>query len=87
MPSYRYRSDDHDAAVSSVIVKRDGISVRGGARGRGCLNEPSQRAIAVRLTLGGGMRWCAEPHRAGRNDRVDRFSGDGAPPAFCPPRP
>jgi hypothetical protein len=41
----------------------------------------------VRLTLGGGMRWCAEPHRAGRNDRVDRFSGDGAPPAFCPPRP
>jgi DNA-binding beta-propeller fold protein YncE len=89
VPSYRYRSADHDAAVSSVIVKRDGISVRGGRAGFAySLNEPSQRAIAVRLTLGSGARWCAEaaPSRPA-NDRVDRFSGDGAPPAFCPPRP
>src|SRR5262249_55956869 len=48
----------------------------------------SQRAVAVRLTLGTGVRWCAEavPSRPG-DDRVDRFSGSGAPPGFCPPPP
>ena len=45
VPSYRYRSDDHDAAVSSVIVKRDGII--GARRPRGVRVQP-ERAVAAR---------------------------------------
>jgi len=89
VPSFRYRDGNRDAPISSVIVKRDGIAVRGGsAHFTYSLDEASQRAVAVRLTLGTGVRWCAEavPSRPG-DDRVDRFSGGGAPPAFCPPRP
>jgi hypothetical protein len=89
VPSFRYRDGNRGAAISSVIVKRDGIVVRGGsAQFNYSLDEASQRAVAVRLTLGTGVRWCAEavPSRPG-DDRVDRFSGGGAPPAFCPARP
>src|SRR5262249_29403793 len=68
VPSFGYRDGNRGAAISSVIVKRDGIVVRGGsAQFSYSLNEPSQRAVAVRLTLGTGVRWCAEavPTRPG----------------------
>jgi hypothetical protein len=89
VPSYRFRSSDPAAAISTVEVKRDAITVRGGRASFGyTLGEPTQRRVAVRLTLGSGARWCAEaaPSRPG-DDRVDHFTGAGVPPAFCPPRP
>ncbi len=88
VPTYRFRSADRDAPFT-VVLKRDQISVRGGRAGFGySLGESAQGRVAVRLTLGAGVRWCASagPRRPG-DDRRDQFKGTGDAPAFCPPRP
>jgi DNA-binding beta-propeller fold protein YncE len=88
VPAYRFRSGDPDAPLS-VVVKRDQITVRGGRAGFGyTLDEAAQGRVAVRLTVGNGVRWCAAaaPARSA-DDHRDRFKGTGAPPEFCPTRP
>ena len=90
-PTYRFRSADPDAPISSVQVRLDGLVVKGGRSGwTYTLDEPSQGGVALRLQLATGARWCAVAAPKGTkasNDRVDHFVGVGAAPAFCPPRP
>lgn len=89
---YRFKSTDPNAAVPSVLVKRDRIRVSGGGAAWGyTLNEPSQGIVALRLTLGSAPPWCAEvgrPPHTPRVDVVDRFSAGHTPaPAACPALP
>jgi hypothetical protein len=84
---YRF-SGGRGAPISGVRVRFDGIVVKGGGSAFAySLDEPSQERVAVRLTLGIGIRWCAEAPAA--TDQTDRFIGqrDAAPPTFCPPMP
>jgi YVTN family beta-propeller protein len=84
---YRF-SGGRAGPISGVVVRFDGIVVKGGGSTFGySLDEVTQERVAVRLTLGSGIRWCAEAPAA--IDRTDRFVGqrDAAPPAFCPPMP
>jgi hypothetical protein len=89
---YRFRASG--AAVGTVTVRNDRISVSGGGESWGfTLNEASQGSVALRLTIGTlGVTWCAEagrpPYQA-RYDVTDRFLGvTGTPaPAVCPAVP
>jgi len=88
VPGYRFRNSDPALRIS-VSVKHDRIVVRGGRAGFGyTLGEAAQGRVAVRLTFGSGVRWCAQaaPARSA-DDRKDRFKGTGEAPAFCPSRP
>jgi hypothetical protein len=94
---YRFRGATTDP-VQAITVKADQITIRGGREAWGyTLNEPSQGRIAVRLSLGGTLDWCAEApaKQAGRppstlaNDRQDKFVGAAKtpPPTACPVPP
>ena len=93
---YRFRASG--GAISTVVLRPDRITVRGGGASWGyTLDEPSQGRIAVRLTLGSSRPWCAEaPAKLGGNppstassDRVGRFVAQPRTPApvVCPPVP
>jgi hypothetical protein len=88
---YRYRSASTSDAIRRVTIKANKLRVRGGgANWSYTLNEPSQGQMAVRLTLGGGLRFCASaPPKATTTDVVDRFVGarQAPPPVTCPPVP
>ena len=88
---YRYRSAATTDPITRVVVKGNRLRVRGGrANWLYTLDEPSQGAMALRLTMGTGLRWCARtPARSPSVDRVDRFVGArGNPsPVSCPPVP
>jgi len=89
---YRFRSTDPSFPISSVIVRADRLTVKGGkAAWAYTLDEPSQGRIAVRLGLDGDRPWCAEaPARAGSGfDRPGSFVGqpNSPPPAICPAVP
>ena len=95
---YRYRGTDPNGPVAAIVVQPDKITVRGGKANWGyTLDEASQGRIALRLTLGAGVPWCADaPARtSGRplsttgNDHQDRFVAQPkTPPSFtCPPPP
>lgn len=84
--------------VQKVWLKQNKITFRGGKEPWGySLDEPSQGALAVRLTLGTGITWCtvAQPYATGtppsseKFDRVDLFRAEryGDPPTECPPVP
>ena len=94
---YRYRGASTDP-VQSVTVKADQISIRGGKDAWGyTLNEPSQGRIAVRLSFGASLDWCAEataktsgrPPSTLANDKQDKFVGASKtpPPSACPVPP
>jgi YVTN family beta-propeller protein len=94
---WRYKGKNPSGPVSSVIVKADSITVRGGRANWGyTLNEVRQGRVALRLELG-TSRWCAEiparqsgnPPSTANNDHVDRFVGQlrAGAPAICPPLP
>ena len=83
--------------VTEALVITDKLKVK--AKGAGfdySLDEMSQGAVAVRLTLAGGG-WCAAatakasgtPPSTAKNDLPGRFVGQkNAPaPASCPPEP
>jgi hypothetical protein len=78
-------------AVTTVRVRADRLTVRGGkALWPYTLDEPSQGRIAVRLTLGDGVDWCAEAVVAigGDDDRSGRFRVKrSAAPIACPVPP
>ncbi|HXJ33401.1 MAG TPA: hypothetical protein VMS22_05110 [Candidatus Eisenbacteria bacterium] len=97
-PTYRYRDRTPGAPISLVTVTRDRIVVKGGAASWGyTLDEPSQGRVALRLSLGTGLRWCADapaktsgsPASTTPNDRPNRFVAQAKSPApsSCPPRP
>lgn len=87
-----YRFASPTGPVLKVFVKPDKLWVKAGKLGWGfTLDEPSQGAMAVRLTLGSGVTWCtavAPNAPASQFDRPGRFFATraGAPPA-CPPLP
>ena len=85
---YRFRSKDPSAAIRTVTVHADRVSVRGGkAAWTYTLDEPAQGRVAVRLTLGTDRPWCAEA--PGAVDAVNDFVAvrDAPPPTSCPPVP
>ena len=87
VPSYRYRSADHDAAVSSVIVKRDGYRCAAAARGSAYTPERAVAARDRRPTHARQRRAAGapRPRRARRETTASTASAaTGAPPAFCP---
>jgi hypothetical protein len=86
---YRYRGSSTDA-VRKVVVKADQLTVT--ARGAGfgySLDEPSQGAIAVRVTAGGVTTWCGLSMPRPGLDVQDKFTGitDAPAPAVCPAVP
>ena len=84
---YRFRSTDPSAAIHTVTVRADRISVKGGkAAWTYTLDEPAQGSIALRLTLGTDRPWCAEA--PGAVDIVNEFVAvRDALPTSCPPLP
>lgn len=84
--------------IHKIWLKENKLTFKGGKSLWGySLDEPSQGALAVRLTLGTGITWCtvAQPHATGtppsseKFDRVDLFRARryGDPPASCPDVP
>jgi hypothetical protein len=96
---YSYKGpDSENGPVKSARIITDRITLKGGkSLWPYTLNEPSQGRIAVRLTLGTGIDWCAEapakasgnPPSTARNDKVDKFlAAKKTPaPASCPQPP
>lgn len=87
-----YRFVSPTGPVLKVFVKQDRLWVDAGKPGFGyTLDEPSQGAMAVRLTLGTGVTWCASvvPNApASRYDRPGKFFATRAgAPGACPPLP
>ena len=95
---YRYRGDVPKVRIS---MNNDKLSVHvSGASWGYTLDEPLQRRVAVRLTVGPGpYSWCSDapakisgnPPSTARNDHAGRFSGlrNASPLGFgkCPPLP
>jgi len=81
------------APVWKVWLKSPKITIQGGKAPWGyTLDEPSQGAIGVQLTLGSGITWCsvaAADDPPEKWDIQDRFRAQpaGPPPAACPPIP
>lgn len=87
-----YRFVSPTGPVLKVFVKQDHLWVNAGKTGFGyTLDEPSQGAMAVRLTLGTGVTWCASAVPkvpASRYDRPGKFFATHADaPAACSPVP
>ena len=85
-------------AIKSVIVKADGITVKGGKAGwTYTLNEPMQGRVAVRLRLGSTDGWCTDapalakgdPPSTAKSDRTNLFKAEHKAPApgSCPDVP
>jgi len=92
---WRFKGQDPDGPISSVIVKWDRITVRGGhAKWSYTLASPPQGSVAVRLLVG-PRTWCADapakasgnPPSTAANDTAGRFIAQPKTPApaSCPP--
>jgi hypothetical protein len=90
-PRYLYRGDAAAEPVWKVWLKGTKLTVRGGKQHWGyTLDEPSQGRIAIRMSLGTGVTYCADvPPASVASDRPGRFLGQPrAPhPLTCPPVP
>jgi hypothetical protein len=90
---YKYKSASATDAITRVVVRANQLRVRGGkANWLYTLAAPSQGRVAVRVTLGSGVQWCADTgpkSPASENDRVDKFIGAKRtpPPVACPAMP
>jgi hypothetical protein len=95
---YKYSGPDPNGPLSSVVIKNDSITVKGGRVNWGySLDEPAQGRIGVRFTLGDGTGWCTDvpakangdPPSSANYDRQDRFVGQqrSPAPASCPALP
>jgi hypothetical protein len=96
--SYRFRGAALGSPISSVRVQADRLQVKGGGSGwTYTLNEPSQRRVALRLTLGSDLPWCAaapakvrgNPPSSAGTDKPGLFVAQPktAAPLSCPPTP
>ncbi len=87
---FRYRGAA-GSAITSIVVKNDGITVKGGgATWPFSLASAPQGRVAVRLLLGSDRPWCAEaPPKNATSDTVDRFLAfpRTPAPADCPTLP
>jgi hypothetical protein len=86
---YRFRGA-RGGPVKSIIVKADGITLKGGgATWPFTLAGAPQGRVALRLVFGTDRPWCAEapPKPGGTFDTVLRFLGatQSPPPVGCPP--
>jgi len=92
---WRFKGQDPEGPISSVIVKWDRITVRGGhAKWSYTLASPPQGSVAVRLLVG-PRTWCADapakasgnPPSTAANDTAGRFIAQPKTPApaSCPP--
>lgn len=86
---WRWRAPS-TAAVSSVVVKPDSLTIRAGGEDFAySLDEATQDSVGVRLDLGDGWAFCSEaaartagnPPTSDRFDLPGRFSGEKRPPA------
>lgn len=95
---YVYAGEPGVDPVWKVWLKRTKITVRGGKQPwTYSLDELSQGSIAIRLTLGTGVTYCANvpaqasgsPPSTARFDQPGRFKGQPKtpPPTSCPPLP
>jgi hypothetical protein len=89
---YRFRSKDPSVPITSVVVRSDRITLKGGKAGFGyTLSPPPQGSVALRLALGSDRPWCAAaPAKGGTsNDTVKKFVGQPKTPApsVCPAVP
>ena len=85
---YRFRSKDPTDTIATLIVDADRITAKGGkAAFAYTLDEPSQGRVAIRLTLGSALPWCAEA--PGKIDRPGQFTAQSntPAPATCAPLP
>ncbi|MFN8543144.1 MAG: hypothetical protein U0807_02905 [Candidatus Binatia bacterium] len=82
---WRFKSPDPSAACQAIAVKADRLSVKCGKALWGyTLDEPTQGAVRVCLTLGVGTRWCALADTP-RVDERDKFQARKVPnQASCP---
>ncbi|MDG2305862.1 MAG: hypothetical protein P8R42_14695 [Candidatus Binatia bacterium] len=94
---FRYKGAS-GTAVTVITVKNGLVKLKAGKDAFGfTLDEPKQGRIAVRLTLGTGVDWCAEvpakqkgtPSSTDKFDKVDKFLGEKNFPApvACPVPP
>ena len=95
---YKYTGSDPDGPLSSVVIKNDSISIKGGKANWGySLDEPAQGRVGVRFTLGDGTGWCSDapakvsgnPPSSDSYDHQDRFVAQqrSPAPASCPALP
>jgi hypothetical protein len=95
---YIYVDDPGTAPIWRIWIKTYKITIRGGKAAWGyTLDEPSQGRIAMRLTLGTGVTWCADapaqatgnPPSTAKWDQVDRWKARAKTPApaVCPALP
>ena len=95
---YKYAGPDPNGPLSSVVIKNDVLTIRGGKANWGyTLNEPAQGRVAVRFALGDGSGWCADaaaklggnPPSSANYDKQDRFVAQTRTPApaSCPALP
>jgi hypothetical protein len=86
---FKYRS--RDGAISALRIGPGRLTIAGGGGAfTYTLDEPAQRRVVVRLTIGTGADWCAEAVASapGARDQVGRFEvRDGAPSVDCPAPP
>jgi hypothetical protein len=88
---FKYTGPDPNGPLSSVTIKNDRLSIRGGKTNWGyTLDEPAQGRVGVRFSFGDGTGWCTDaPAKSATTDRQDRFVAAlrTPAPASCPPRP
>jgi hypothetical protein len=95
--SYRYRGAP-GSAISTVRVQADRLQAKGGGPNwTYTLDEPSQRRVALQLTLGSDLPWCAaapakvrgNPPASASTDKPGLFVAQPRtpPPLMCPPTP
>ncbi len=95
---YKFKDTSANAPIKLVNLKSDKLVIKGGkANFAYDLDEPSQGNIAVRLSLGTTIEWCAEaraktsgnPPSPAKNDKRDKFKAERktAAPALCPAPP
>ncbi len=93
-----YRFKLSGGAISSIVLKADSLTVKGGkALWPYTLDETQQGRVAVRLNLADSTGWCADapakatgnPPSTASNDRIDKFiAAKKTPaPALCPAVP
>jgi hypothetical protein len=82
---YVFRAAGKNDPVKTVTVEDDKLVVKGGRElFKYTLEEPTQGRMAMRLTLGTDVQWCAAA--SGRQDAVDKFVANPNTPApgVCP---
>ena len=91
LKAYAYTERNPGVVLTKIFVRPDKIYVRSSGALGYTLDEPMQGQVAVRLTLGTGVTWCAEAvgrPPADRYDHLDFFQSDEHDaPAPCPPVP